>query len=81
MKVATLEELPPNARVWVFGSEAPLGAEATGELLDLVDEFLEDWAAHGVPLRAGRASFGKWVSNSTPPRLSRRVRGSGASSD
>lgn len=49
-----LSELPDDARLWVFGATDPVGPEDEERLLSVVDHFLEEWAAHGVPLTAGR---------------------------
>lgn len=54
MPAVEFRTLPPDARVWVFASDRPLkGAEAK-VLLDDVDRFLEQWKAHGAPLRSAR---------------------------
>jgi hypothetical protein len=47
-------QLPPNARVWVFASDRPLTGNDKTTLLDQVDAFLEQWKAHGAPLRSAR---------------------------
>lgn len=47
-------ELPDEARLWVFPLSRPLNAQEEGDLLDRVDAFLDDWAAHGRPLTAAR---------------------------
>lgn len=47
-------ELPDHGRLWVFPVSRTL---AEGELegcLDVVDAFLDSWAAHGSPLRSSR---------------------------
>lgn len=49
------EELPDSARVWVYGSDRELGAEAESRLLGEVDSYLTHWTAHGVPLSAARS--------------------------
>jgi len=54
MPLLSFDALPDDARVWVFASGAPLGAEAEGELLTAVDTFLAQWKAHGAPLTVGR---------------------------
>lgn len=46
--------LPPNARAWVFGAGAPLDDRAHAVLLRAVDEHLQQWRAHGVPLVCAR---------------------------
>jgi hypothetical protein len=38
----------------VFPAERSLTADEEAALLDKADQFLESWAAHGVPLRCGR---------------------------
>ncbi|MDQ3672795.1 MAG: hypothetical protein M3365_00235 [Gemmatimonadota bacterium] len=48
------ESLPDSARVWVFGSDKPVGADGAAQLLAATDEFLARWAAHGAPLHASR---------------------------
>lgn len=55
MRLPELEGFPGSARVWIFGAERTLDALEAGELLEAVDRFLSQWAAHGVPLRAARA--------------------------
>lgn len=47
-------QLPPNARVWVFASDRPLTGNDRTTLLNAVDEFLDQWKAHGAPLRSAR---------------------------
>ena len=54
MPVVHFDSLPAHARVWVFASDRPLkGADATA-LLAEVDAWLEQWKAHGAPLRSAR---------------------------
>lgn len=55
MNIASLDDFPDTARVWVFGAERELSGHEARVLFDAVDAFLEGWAAHGVPLRAARA--------------------------
>jgi hypothetical protein len=40
--------------VWVFASASPLDAASSERLLGAVDEFLQQWNAHGAPLVCGR---------------------------
>lgn len=54
MPVARIEELPDEARVWVFGADRPLSGSEAASLLEAVDEFLAGWQAHGAALTAGR---------------------------
>ncbi|MYA64441.1 MAG: hypothetical protein F4139_06720 [Gemmatimonadetes bacterium] len=51
---AGLEDFPGSARIWIFGTDRALEAREAEDLLGSVDEFLQAWAAHGVPLRAAR---------------------------
>lgn len=47
-------DLPADARVWVFASATELDASASARLLDAVNEFLDQWNAHGAPLVCAR---------------------------
>ncbi|MEO8562529.1 MAG: hypothetical protein ABI601_10670 [bacterium] len=53
MPLVPFETLPDSARVWVFGSDRPLGEEGTTALMKAVEEFLGEWKAHGEPLTVG----------------------------
>jgi hypothetical protein len=55
MPRVSFDELPADARVWVFGAANELDAAASDRLLDAVDDFLAQWNAHGSPLVCGRA--------------------------
>jgi len=55
MRLSDFDNLPSDARIWVFGAERPLTEDEEAQLLDAVDGFLEDWAAHGVPLHGARS--------------------------
>jgi hypothetical protein len=54
MSLVRFSELPDNARVWVFGSDKPLTGAVADSLLAEVDQYLDQWKAHGFPLRAAR---------------------------
>jgi hypothetical protein len=54
MPRVSFEELPDDARVWVFGAAEALTAPASRQLLDAVDDFLDHWNAHGSPLVCAR---------------------------
>ncbi|MGH7636123.1 MAG: hypothetical protein ACREOK_00605 [Gemmatimonadaceae bacterium] len=54
MPVVRFNELPDHARVWVFASDRPLMGAEGERLLDGVDAYLEQWKAHGAPLRSAR---------------------------
>ena len=48
------DQLPANARVWVFASDRPLTGDEARTLLEAVDRFLGQWKAHGAALRNAR---------------------------
>jgi hypothetical protein len=48
------EQLPDDARVWVFGADRALTADERRRLFEVVDAHLERWAAHGEPLTSAR---------------------------
>ena len=54
MPCVPFEQLPDDARVWVFGAAAPIDDVDSRKLLAAVDTFLVQWKAHGHPLTCGR---------------------------
>jgi hypothetical protein len=48
------DELPADARVWVFPASRPLTEDERGRVLAETDAFIEQWTAHGIPLSAAR---------------------------
>jgi hypothetical protein len=54
MPRVSFSDMPPSARVWVFGADRQLEGDEERRLLDEVDAFLDGWAAHGAPLRSAR---------------------------
>jgi hypothetical protein len=48
------DQLPPDARLWVFPAQRPLNDEERRRVLAEADAFIAQWMAHGVPLTAGR---------------------------
>jgi hypothetical protein len=48
------EEMPDEARLWVFASPRPLEPEEAERLLHRVDTFVEGWLAHGHPVAGAR---------------------------
>src|SRR5574338_459522 len=54
MPRVSFESLPDDARVWVFPAANALDAPRAERLLQSVDEFLEQWNAHGAPLTCAR---------------------------
>ena len=54
MPAVSFDALPPQARVWVFASDRELDTKDASLFLAEVDRFLEQWKAHGAPLRSAR---------------------------
>ena len=54
MSLVPFSALPDNARIWIFGSDKPLSGAVADTLLAEVDSYLDQWKAHGFPLRAAR---------------------------
>jgi hypothetical protein len=54
MPIVEIDDLPDDARTWVFGANKTLEAPASATLLIEVDRFLSQWKAHGSPLTVGR---------------------------
>lgn len=49
-----IDQLSNDAHIWIFGISPALDAQKSAVLLRHVDAFLDDWAAHGVPIRGAR---------------------------
>src|SRR3954463_10490644 len=54
MALVPFSDLPGTARIWIFGSDKPLAGAVADTLLAEVDSYLDQWKAHGFPLRAAR---------------------------
>jgi len=54
MPLVEIDDLPDDARAWVFGANKTLEPPASATLLVEVDHFLSQWKAHGSPLTVGR---------------------------
>jgi hypothetical protein len=54
MPLVQIDDLPNDARTWVFSADRDIDAGATDLLLSEVDRFLSQWHAHGAPLTVGR---------------------------
>ncbi len=52
--VVPFDQLPSEARLWIFAADRPLGADESAALLSAVDDFLGQWKAHGHPLTVAR---------------------------
>lgn len=54
MAAVPFQDLPSNARVWVFASSEPVAGAQARTLLSAVDDYLAEWKAHGLPLTCAR---------------------------
>lgn len=54
MPIVPFSQLPDSARLWVFASDRELTGESADVVLGTVDDFLDAWKAHGVPLVCAR---------------------------
>lgn len=48
------DQMPPDARLWIFAASRPLSDEERRRVLGEADAFIAQWMAHGVPLTAAR---------------------------
>ncbi|HEY0371686.1 MAG TPA: hypothetical protein VGD79_06770 [Thermoanaerobaculia bacterium] len=49
-----IDQLSNDAHIWIFGISPSLDAGQSATLLQQVDAFLDNWAAHGVPIKGAR---------------------------
>ncbi len=54
MPRVSFEQLPDDARLWVFGAAEPVMGSAASAMLSAVDAALDQWKAHGAPLVCAR---------------------------
>ena len=54
MPLVPFNSLSDDSRVWVFAADPALDKDRSKLLLELVDDFLGQWVAHGEPLTCGR---------------------------
>src|SRR3954468_14094186 len=54
MPKTDIERLSDDAAIWIFGITPAVDAAQTSSVLQQVDRFLEQWAAHRVPVLSGR---------------------------
>ncbi len=54
MAAISFQELPGDARVWIFAASEPLTGDKADALLGAADVYLDDWKAHGLPLTCAR---------------------------
>ena len=50
----SFDDLPPDARLWIFPASRPLSEDEQRCVLAEADWFIDQWMAHGVPLSAAR---------------------------
>jgi hypothetical protein len=49
-----IHSLSDDSRIWIFGVSPALDDAKRARMLEQVDLFLRDWAAHNVPVTSGR---------------------------
>lgn len=49
-----IDQLSDDAHIWIFGISPALDPAQSATVLRHVDAFLDDWAAHGVPITGAR---------------------------
>src|SRR6185369_4343043 len=54
MPQTAIENLPDDARVWVFGISPALDEAKRARFLSTIDSFLAQWAAHNQPITSSR---------------------------
>jgi hypothetical protein len=50
----SFDQLPPDARLWIFPASRALSDDEQQRVLAEADAFIDQWMAHGVPLNAAR---------------------------
>src|SRR5437762_11481006 len=48
------DQLPADARLWIFPASRPLSGDEQRRVLAEADAFIDQWMAHATPLSAGR---------------------------
>lgn len=54
MSRVDIDSLPATSRTWLFGISPTLDETQSRQVLQQVDAFLDEWAAHGAPVTAAR---------------------------
>jgi hypothetical protein len=49
-----ISQLPDDSRVWIFGISPALDDAKSTRVLQAVDQFLDQWSAHNVPIVSAR---------------------------
>jgi hypothetical protein len=55
MSRVEIDSLPDTSKTWLFGISPSLNETQSRKLLQQVDQFLDEWAAHGTPVTSARA--------------------------
>ena len=48
------DDMPEQARIWIFAADRPVTSDEQEVMLRETDAFLDGWVAHGVPLTNAR---------------------------
>lgn len=48
----SFDEMPKESRIWIYQSNRKLSDEEVTSITQIVEAFVEQWVAHGTPLRA-----------------------------
>ena len=51
--LVNFEELPESARIWIYQSNRPFNEGELAEIKIKLDDFIQEWTAHGSELKAG----------------------------
>lgn len=51
------EEMPPSARVWIYQADRQLSEQEVNIIKSSSEAFLDQWAAHGSPLKSSFALY------------------------
>ncbi|HEU0054395.1 MAG TPA: hypothetical protein VFQ39_14505 [Longimicrobium sp.] len=54
MPAVDFDQVPDDARVWIFGAARPLTDDEQERLARAADDFVARWAAHGAPVVGAR---------------------------
>ena len=54
MPQVAFDQLPPDARLWIFPASRALNDDERRRVIAEADTFIAQWMAHGVPLTAAR---------------------------
>lgn len=54
MSPVPFDQLPEDARLWIFAAERPLAEYERARVLEVVDGFISQWSAHNRPLTTAR---------------------------